>query len=379
MDELAAALAGSNFTVTNEPNTTAAEHPRFAQYKCKSSTPSQDKRRQRILESQKKRRFDFQGHVRNLADGEWTVPGQWEQVKSKEDGNEEDMDFEVALRKPSRSYKNQLMLSEWLVEVPEDFTTEWVTVLCPVARRCLVVASRGKTKAYTKSGYCFHTFISSLPGGNRANDNKYTDFTVLDCLYNETDGIYFVLDIMCWKGHPVYESETEFRFYWLQSKIDETPEVQSVNRNNPYKFIPLPNFPCSQEDISIAIATANFEIDGLLFYHKRTHYTIGATPLVVWLKPYMVPEIIGIQIPEHLMDKRPQTYENYQKHLKEVQDTKQFTKNPPSMRLNYSEEKSDQVGKVILSKKQKKAIRKSAQGEGNSMEVVVEQNDTPNG
>ena len=34
------------------------------------------------------------------------------------------------------------MYSEWLVEVPEDFAQEWLTVICPVGKRCLVVASR---------------------------------------------------------------------------------------------------------------------------------------------------------------------------------------------------------------------------------------------
>lgn len=34
------------------------------------------------------------------------------------------------------------MLSEWLVEVPSDLASQWLLVLCPVGKRCLVVASR---------------------------------------------------------------------------------------------------------------------------------------------------------------------------------------------------------------------------------------------
>ena len=30
-----------------------------------------------------------------------------------------------------RSYKNQLMLSEWLVEVPRDIADNWILILCP--------------------------------------------------------------------------------------------------------------------------------------------------------------------------------------------------------------------------------------------------------
>ena len=30
-----------------------------------------------------------------------------------------------------KSYKNQLMLSEWLVEVPADLASHWILILCP--------------------------------------------------------------------------------------------------------------------------------------------------------------------------------------------------------------------------------------------------------
>ena len=34
------------------------------------------------------------------------------------------------------------MLSEWLVEIPEDFPKSWTAVKAPVGRRCLVVTAR---------------------------------------------------------------------------------------------------------------------------------------------------------------------------------------------------------------------------------------------
>lgn len=63
----------------------------------------------------------------------------------------------------------QLMLSEWLIDVPSDLGQEWIVVVCPVGKRALIVASRGSTSAYTKSGYCVNRFSSLLPGGNRRN------------------------------------------------------------------------------------------------------------------------------------------------------------------------------------------------------------------
>lgn len=49
------------------------------------------------------------------------------------------------------------MLSEWLVDVPADFTEEWCTVPCPVGKRCLVVASRvcnNRSDKYNKIYIC---------------------------------------------------------------------------------------------------------------------------------------------------------------------------------------------------------------------------------
>jgi snurportin-1 len=37
-------------------------------------------------------------------------------------------------------------------------------------------------------------------------------------------------------------------------------------------------------------------LDGILFYHKRVHYLPGVTPLVGWLKGYMLPEMLNVQV-----------------------------------------------------------------------------------
>lgn len=31
------------------------------------------------------------------------------------------------------------------------------------------------------------------------------DYTILDCIYSEVERTYFILDVMCWRGHPVYD------------------------------------------------------------------------------------------------------------------------------------------------------------------------------
>ena len=34
------------------------------------------------------------------------------------------------------------MLSEWLSDKPQNFESDWITVICPIGRRSLVVANR---------------------------------------------------------------------------------------------------------------------------------------------------------------------------------------------------------------------------------------------
>lgn len=53
MDALTQALSAS-FAVSKEPNSTAAPHPRLAQYKSKYSVLEQSERRQRFLDLQKR-------------------------------------------------------------------------------------------------------------------------------------------------------------------------------------------------------------------------------------------------------------------------------------------------------------------------------------
>ena len=40
----------------------------------------------------------------------------------------------------------------------------------------------------------------------------------------------------------------------------------------------------------------------MLFYHNESHYIPGRTPLVGWLKPFMLPKILGIQLPESFLN-----------------------------------------------------------------------------
>lgn len=302
MEELSQALA-SSFSVSQDLNSTAAPHPRLSQYKSKYSTLEQSERRRRLLELQKLKRLDYVNHARRLAEDDWTGMESEEEGDKKDD---EEMDIDTSKKLPKR-YANQLMLSEWLIDVPSDLGQEWIVVVCPVGKRALIVASRGYTSAYTKSGYRVNRFPSLLPGGNKRNSTTAKDYTILDCIYSEAKQTYYVLDVMCWRGHPFYDCQADFRFYWMHSKLPEEEGLGENTKLNPFKFVGLQNFPCTPESLyNVLSMDFPFEVDGLLFYHKQTHYSPGSTPLVGWLRPYMVSDILGVAMPAGPLTTKPE-------------------------------------------------------------------------
>lgn len=88
---------------------------------------------------------------------------------------------------------------------------------------------------------------------------------------------------------------------------------------NKYPILPLYNIDC-KSDLSTALMNIESElnrIDGFLFYHRNAQYNFGCTPLVTWLKPFMLPEALGIFVPSSL-DKKPDGYINFEHHIQNV-------------------------------------------------------------
>ena len=146
-------------------------------------------------------------------------------------------------------------------------------------------------------------FPSHLPGGCRDRGYSKHSYCVLDCLFHEGKQTFFVLDIMCWGGHPVYDSDTEFRFYWLNSKLSDLgDDILMQTRTNPYKFVPLQYHTCSRDSLQQILSVPwPVEVDGLLFFHKEAHYFRGRSPLVLWLKPHMVPDLLHVPVSQEFL------------------------------------------------------------------------------
>lgn len=122
-----------------------------------------------------------------------------------------------------------------------------------------------------------------------------TEYAILDCIFEATSRTYYALDIMCWRGtmssdftvdtagHPVYDSDYEFRSFWLLSKVftihlcqqfihtaqfSEEPAIAERCKTNPYVFKMMPRFECSPEAIAEALETPQeFFIAGLTFFY----------------------------------------------------------------------------------------------------------------
>ncbi len=143
MDALTQALS-SSFSVSREPNSTSAPHPRLAQYKSKYSVLEQSERRRRFLELQKqwayltqphrtqdqllsttfidrihcvgRKRLNYVNHARRLADGDWTgADSEDEEDEEKKSQrqlensvDEEGMEIEQKKKLP-KYYANQVL------------------------------------------------------------------------------------------------------------------------------------------------------------------------------------------------------------------------------------------------------------------------------
>jgi len=188
-------------------------------------------------------------------------------------------------------------LSEWLRHKPEDLG-EWLLVPCPVGKRCLVVASKGITKAYSKGGWMFMDLRSSLPGDWQLQKGQ----TILDCVYVEDADTFYVLDAISFGQQDLQDCEASFRFYWLRARFEEN-DFSKLNEHNEKPFVLLDHHDfvdtSAVEQVlhKYPVFPENKPpLDGFLFYHKEASYVCQVTPLVCWLFPFMMMDVLGLPV-----------------------------------------------------------------------------------
>lgn len=215
----------------------------------------------------------------------------------------------------NRPFEHYIQLSEWFRDRPENLA-DWLLVPCPKGMRCIVVARNGHTELYHKSGRFLRRFHSGWPG----DASNRMSCTILDCVYDKEQQKYFVLDVMCYADQDLIDCECIFRLVWIRSKLDEN-DMGQVTGKNEVAFVPIEYVEC-EDEAQVQRCLSGYpmwrdnkpSLDGLLFYHKDSSYVHGTTPLVGWLFPFLVPDVLGVDKqwihPKYMVDK-PIDYTDY--------------------------------------------------------------------
>jgi len=275
-----------------------------------------DRRREATLRRQRDGKRDALAYARRIAVGEDDDArgggGDGGDVVGSSRVDDASMDAAMdAAASPSpnaRESEEELVTQpEWMWDdAPSDLRRNWYVRPRPRGARCLVVAARGKTTARSaRDGSTLRAFQSGLPGGSaRTSRGRGGDcFCILDCVYCEDErargdvgretstsgrrGTYRVLDVVAWNGTSMYDCDAEFRFFWAHTRLTQEcdacePPNPSVGRD--YAFAPTPWYECDADGVRRAYEArdvCDYEVDGLLFYHKEAAYDVGATPLVL--------------------------------------------------------------------------------------------------
>lgn len=85
----------------------------------------------------------------------------------------------------------------------------------------------------------------------------------------QLDQTYYVIDMVCWRGYSLYDCTAEFRFFWLNSKLEESGACAPPSRFHKFRFSPVLVYNCDQSGLLVAYTGAvPYVKDGLLFCNK---------------------------------------------------------------------------------------------------------------
>ncbi|MBA0805862.1 hypothetical protein Gohar_005350, partial [Gossypium harknessii] len=271
----------------------------------RAAISDQQKRRELSLLRQAQNRRDAQQQARCLASSILSLQSaapesqpeqsdiESETVPEAEQESEafsKDLDVRQAskLRGPEvrKWFARQLMLPEWMIDVPDRLAQDWYVFARPAGKRCFVVSSNGTTVSRQRNGSILHHFPSALPAGAKIRDGSGSaqSYCILDCIFHELDQTYYVIDMVCWNGYSLYDCTAEFRFYWLNSKLEESGACNAPSYYHKFRFSAVPVYNCDQSGLHAAYTgVVPYAKDGLLFYNKHALYQTGNTPLaLVW-------------------------------------------------------------------------------------------------
>lgn len=147
-------------------------------------------------------------------------------------------------------FVSEFMIYDWIIDIPNDLEKNWLVAVRPEGERCLVMAHNGRTISRTRNGNILHQFPSELPSGNFKQQQQQASLTMLDCIFIHSTNTYYVMDIIYWLDHPVYDSDAEFRLWFLKSKLNECYQIDKVSHFNRYPFIPIQVYPVTEQNLT---------------------------------------------------------------------------------------------------------------------------------
>ncbi|CAG5118719.1 unnamed protein product [Candidula unifasciata] len=189
-----------------------------------------------------------------------------------------------------KSDRHSIMESHFLEAVPNNFQDEWLCIACPAGKRSLLVAANNMTQLYTKEGQPDLKFKSCLPNGSHLQNEvmKYHDLTILDSVYCPEKKKIYILDLLHWKHFPYYETEAEFRTYFLPQKFALLKNPGEVSENNEVNI--LLHFH--------ALKMISNQVEGLLFINKKSTYECSDSPNSLFLRLDQLEKFLGVSVPE---------------------------------------------------------------------------------
>lgn len=291
-----------------EDNYTITQFNTLFKYKGKHLYPSIEEKRETFLQEQKEKR-----HQATDKNRQFDIF-----IKTLHDDGTEFMECEQLPNK-EKKFKFSLMKTEWFLDVPHDLEEKWLVKCVPTGFRVMLVSRNRRTICYSSKKRSILTLKSNFSGGGGIDVHNGT--TVLDCIYNKETNTIFVLDCLCWNNMSMIDSDAEFRFFWLKSKFIDNLELSYCKK---FKFVLIDYILAHRaliQDVmfsSLQVNDSKYYYDGIVFYHKESHYCFGDTPLVGWLASYMLTELLNIDVsPEHLV-KRPEDYSNVQIYIQKL-------------------------------------------------------------
>ncbi|XP_055874332.1 snurportin-1-like [Biomphalaria glabrata] len=196
--------------------------------------------------------------------------------------------------------KHPMMQSVFMDNAVEGLNQDWLFVVCPTGNRRLLVAANDVSQSYDNEGKPDLKFVSCLPNGGPEfiANYKYDDLTILDTIYNPELKTFFVLDMLHWKHYPYYETEAEFRYFFLQDKYSELKNPTVVSERNQHAIELLQKIPYTANSLESALKNFGKQVGGVLFTNKTCQYLCHDNYDSLWLRLDQMENVLGLSVPD---------------------------------------------------------------------------------